>query len=176
MRLTSGFGFTDIIPEVVVPRLPSLLPTAVHILATASMGGMTLLLALTKDALGLATLHITLCDRITRAICLWQLDSLGGLWNLFRGEWQCRNPTRPGPAPGPQHPDANRTKRSWWCTGKRWNVLRQRTDSYEYDLDQLFLGTLLFTVSAFLFPTVMVYAALLALVSGLVSSCGVSVM
>ena len=46
----------------------------------------------------------------------------------------------------------------------------------EYDLDQLFLGTLLFTVSAFLFPTVMVYAALLALVSGLVSSCGVSVM
>ncbi|RSH94809.1 phosphatidylinositol N-acetylglucosaminyltransferase subunit gpi1 [Saitozyma podzolica] len=70
--------------EVVVTKLPSLLPTAVHILAVASLGGMTLLLALTKDALALATLHIALCDRITRAICLWQLDSLGGLWNLFR--------------------------------------------------------------------------------------------
>lgn len=45
-------------------------------------------------------------------------------------------------------------------TGKRWNVIRQRTDSYQYDVDQLFLGTLLFTVSAFLFPTVLTYAAL----------------
>ncbi|KAK8861676.1 hypothetical protein IAR55_002499 [Kwoniella newhampshirensis] len=48
--------------------------------------------------------------------------------------------------------------------GKRWNVLRQRTDSYEYDVDQLFLGTLLFTVSAFLFPTVLTYAALFGLI------------
>lgn len=45
-------------------------------------------------------------------------------------------------------------------SGKRWNVLRQRTDSYDYEIDQLFLGTLLFTVSAFLFPTVVVYASL----------------
>lgn len=44
-------------------------------------------------------------------------------------------------------------------------MLRQRTDSYQYDVDQLFLGTLLFTVSAFLFPTVLVYAALFFLVS-----------
>ncbi|TYJ51496.1 hypothetical protein B9479_007926 [Cryptococcus floricola] len=44
--------------------------------------------------------------------------------------------------------------------GKRWNVLRLRTDLYEYDIDQLFLGTLLFTVSAFLFPTVLSYTAL----------------
>lgn len=51
------------------------------------------------------------------------------------------------------------------ATGKRWNVLRQRTDSYEYDIDQLFLGTLLFTVSAFLFPTVLSYTALFCLVS-----------
>ena len=49
--------------------------------------------------------------------------------------------------------------------GKRWNVLRQRTDSYAYDVDQLFLGTLLFTVSIFLLPTVAIYAALFALVS-----------
>lgn len=49
--------------------------------------------------------------------------------------------------------------------GKKWNVLRQRTDSYAYDVDQLFLGTLLFTVSAFLLPTVVTYAALFASVS-----------
>lgn len=48
--------------------------------------------------------------------------------------------------------------------GKRWNVLRQRTDSYAYDVDQLFLGTLLFTVSIFLLPTVAIYALLFALV------------
>ncbi|KAK1927659.1 N-acetylglucosaminyl transferase component-domain-containing protein [Papiliotrema laurentii] len=46
--------------------------------------------------------------------------------------------------------------------GKRRNVLRQRTDSYAYDVDQLFLGTLLFTVSSFLLPTVAVYAGLFA--------------
>jgi hypothetical protein len=49
--------------------------------------------------------------------------------------------------------------------GKKWNVLRQRTDSYAYDVDQLFLGTLLFTVSTFLLPTVVTYAALFASVS-----------
>jgi hypothetical protein len=49
--------------------------------------------------------------------------------------------------------------------GKKWNVLRHRTDSYAYDVDQLFLGTLLFTVSAFLLPTVVTYAALFASVS-----------
>jgi phosphatidylinositol glycan class Q protein len=49
--------------------------------------------------------------------------------------------------------------------GKKWNVLRQRTDSYAYDVDQLFLGTLLFTVTAFLLPTVVTYAALFASVS-----------
>ncbi|KAK4684624.1 phosphatidylinositol N-acetylglucosaminyltransferase subunit Q, partial [Tremellales sp. Uapishka_1] len=52
--------------------------------------------------------------------------------------------------------------------GKRWNVLRSRTDSYDYDLDQLFLGTLLFTVSAFLFPTVLTYAALFFLLRNLI--------
>lgn len=54
-------------------------------------------------------------------------------------------------------------------SGKRWNVLRQRTDSYEYDVDQLFLGTMLFTVSVFLFPTVAVYASFFYLVSLLFS-------
>jgi phosphatidylinositol glycan class Q protein len=42
-------------------------------------------------------------------------------------------------------------------TGKKWNVLRNRIDSYEYKVDQLLLGTLLFTVLLFLLPTVAMY-------------------
>ncbi|KAH7918519.1 Gpi1-domain-containing protein [Leucogyrophana mollusca] len=47
--------------------------------------------------------------------------------------------------------------------GKRYNVLRNRTDSWDYDVDQLLLGTILFTLVAHLFPTIMVYYALFAL-------------
>ncbi len=41
--------------------------------------------------------------------------------------------------------------------GKKKNVLRDRIDSCDYDLDQLLLGTILFTLLAFLFPTVVVF-------------------
>ncbi|KAK7202930.1 N-acetylglucosaminyl transferase component family protein [Myxozyma melibiosi] len=41
--------------------------------------------------------------------------------------------------------------------GKRRNVLRNRIDSVDYDLDQLLLGTLLFTLLTFLLPTVLVF-------------------
>ncbi|KZT04877.1 Gpi1-domain-containing protein [Laetiporus sulphureus 93-53] len=48
--------------------------------------------------------------------------------------------------------------------GKRFNVLRNRLDSWDYDLDQLLLGTILFTLVAFLYPTVLTYYALFATV------------
>jgi phosphatidylinositol glycan class Q protein len=41
--------------------------------------------------------------------------------------------------------------------GKKRNVLRNRIDSCDYDLDQLLLGTILFTLLAFLLPTVFVF-------------------
>ncbi|KAI8869300.1 Gpi1-domain-containing protein [Ramicandelaber brevisporus] len=41
--------------------------------------------------------------------------------------------------------------------GKKFNVLRNRIDACDYDLDQLLLGTILFTLLAFLFPTVVIY-------------------
>lgn len=47
---------------------------------------------------------------------------------------------------------------------KRWNVLRHRTDSYTYETDTLFLGTLFFMLSAFLAPTVLAYGGLFAAV------------
>lgn len=40
---------------------------------------------------------------------------------------------------------------------KKRNVLRHRIDSCDYDLDQLLLGTILFTLLVFLFPTVLVF-------------------
>jgi phosphatidylinositol glycan class Q protein len=41
--------------------------------------------------------------------------------------------------------------------GKKHNVLRDRIDSCDYDLDQLLLGTIFFTLLAFLLPTVFVF-------------------
>ena len=41
--------------------------------------------------------------------------------------------------------------------GKKHNVLRNRIDSCDYDLDQLLLGTILFTLLSFLLPTVGVF-------------------
>lgn len=46
--------------------------------------------------------------------------------------------------------------------GKRRNVLRQRLDATSYSVDQLLVGTLLFTTLVFLFPTVLAYYALVA--------------
>ncbi|KAA8646091.1 phosphatidylinositol N-acetylglucosaminyltransferase [Aspergillus tanneri] len=41
--------------------------------------------------------------------------------------------------------------------GKKRNVLRNRIDSCDYDLDQLLIGTILFTVLFFLLPTIVVF-------------------
>jgi hypothetical protein len=41
--------------------------------------------------------------------------------------------------------------------GKKKNVLRNRVDSIDFDLAQLLLGTMLFVVVFFLFPTTLVY-------------------
>ena len=50
-------------------------------------------------------------------------------------------------------------------TGKRFNVLHQRTDSWHYEVDQLILGTLLFTLFTFSLPTLLTYGVVFALVS-----------
>ena len=47
--------------------------------------------------------------------------------------------------------------------GKKKNVLRKRIDSCDYDLDQLLLGTILFTLLVFLLPTVVVFYLTFAL-------------
>lgn len=55
-------------------------------------------------------------------------------------------------------------------TGKKYNVLRHRVEPASYSVDQLLLGTIFFTLAAFLFPTVLAYylafaAARLAIVA-----------
>ena len=57
--------------------------------------------------------------------------------------------------------------RSLWrlFRGKKWNVLRSRVDSAVYSTDQLFVGTLFFTVLLFLLPTTALYYAVFTLVS-----------
>ncbi|KAJ3345879.1 phosphatidylinositol N-acetylglucosaminyltransferase subunit gpi1 [Entophlyctis luteolus] len=47
--------------------------------------------------------------------------------------------------------------------GKKLNVLRERVDYADFDLDQLLVGTILFTLLVFLFPTVSVYYLLFTL-------------
>lgn len=41
--------------------------------------------------------------------------------------------------------------------GRKWNPLRERVDSCKYSNDQLFVGTLAFTILLFLLPTTMMY-------------------
>eukprot|EP01095_Lingulamoeba_sp_RSL-Kostka_P017835 TRINITY_DN9512_c0_g1_i1.p1 TRINITY_DN9512_c0_g1~~TRINITY_DN9512_c0_g1_i1.p1 ORF type:complete len:647 (+),score=72.90 TRINITY_DN9512_c0_g1_i1:29-1969(+) len=43
--------------------------------------------------------------------------------------------------------------------GKKNNVLRNRIDSCNFDINQLLLGTIIFTIIFFLFPTIIVYYA-----------------
>ncbi len=44
--------------------------------------------------------------------------------------------------------------------GSKWNVLRKRVDSCDYDTNQLLVGTILFTVLLFLLPTTGIYFTL----------------
>ncbi|KAH9999049.1 N-acetylglucosaminyl transferase component-domain-containing protein [Russula vinacea] len=56
--------------------------------------------------------------------------------------------------------------------GKRFNVLHRRTDSWHYEVDQLILGTLLFTLFTFSFPTLLIYGILFTLMrSAIVVTC-----
>lgn len=48
--------------------------------------------------------------------------------------------------------------------GLKHNPLRKRADAFEFGIDQMLLGTLLFTATLFLFPTVALYYFYLALV------------
>lgn len=41
--------------------------------------------------------------------------------------------------------------------GKKWNILRERVDSCDYNMNQLLVGTMIFTILLFLLPTTGMY-------------------
>lgn len=131
-------------------------------LPSGGMGGLTMSIALFYDIFVILTVHIYVCYAITGAVYAKVLWAMGSLWRLFRGEFSV-NVSFPSFVELPH--DLTHAA----IPGKRFNVLRNRTDSWEYDLDQLLFGTILFTLLAFLFPTVLAYYALFALVSAQLS-------
>jgi len=131
------------------------LPAIIYVFGILSslggvIGGMTMSISLFSDLLSLCTVHIYVCYVIANTVYARVLSTARSLWNLFRGE-RCVILTRC-------------TFIKFRVLGKRYNVLRNRTDSWEYDTDQLLFGTILFTLLAFLFPTVLAYYSLFALV------------
>jgi len=119
----------------------------------ASTGGCTLLLSLLADIITFfLTAHLRIGYELTRLVYWAAGVKLGGglLWGLFRGT-VCLPFIRPTPL--------------ILFVGKRHNVLRNRTDTWSYDIDQLLFGTVLFTLMVFLFPTALVYYVLFAGVS-----------
>jgi len=52
--------------------------------------------------------------------------------------------------------------------GKKWNTLYVRVDSCQYDIEQLLLGTLAFTILVFLWPTIFAFYGFFTLVQLLV--------
>ncbi|KAF8183644.1 N-acetylglucosaminyl transferase component-domain-containing protein [Pholiota molesta] len=114
--------------------LPPLTPYLFTTLGTlASTGGLTLLLAVLSDLLSFfLTAHLRIAYELARVVYWAAGIRLGG--GLLLGVFR----------------------------GKRRNVLRNRTDTWSYDIDQLLFGTVLFTLLAFLFPTALVYYVLFA--------------
>ncbi|EIW53284.1 Gpi1-domain-containing protein [Trametes versicolor FP-101664 SS1] len=111
-------------------RMAPYFPALIWLIGLSGCLGMTMIVSLLSDTLGVLTAHLYACYFISATIFRHQLSLAGSLWNLFRG--------------------------------KRYNVLRNRIDTWDYDLDQLLLGTILFTLLAFLYPTVLTYYVLFA--------------
>jgi phosphatidylinositol glycan class Q protein len=59
--------------------------------------------------------------------------------------------------------------------GKKRNVLRNRIDSCDYSMEQIVLGTFMFTLLCFLFPTIASYYLSFAMVSVLVAAAHVCI-
>ncbi|PPQ93041.1 hypothetical protein CVT25_011911 [Psilocybe cyanescens] len=114
--------------------MPPLAPSLFTALGLlASIGGFTLLLSLISDLLSLfLTVHLRVGYELARGVYWAAGVKLGG--GLLWGVFR----------------------------GKRRNALRNRTDTWSYDIDQLLFGTVLFTLLAFLFPTALVYYVLFA--------------
>lgn len=101
--------------------------------ATFALAGASFFIALYTDLIQLATAHVYFMHRIASAQARALLTLLGFLLNLFRGQ-------------------KNIIMLS--------HAVRTQRIAVRYELDQLLLGTIGFTLSVFLSPTVLTYASL----------------
>lgn len=109
-----------------------------------------------SDVLALLTLHVFVFYLMATSLFRWHLLMLGALFNIFRGE---------SSIPCVPISDVTRLISIASFTGRKFNALRNRVEPAIYETDQLLLGTILFTLAAFLFPTVLVYYLAFASVS-----------
>jgi phosphatidylinositol glycan class Q protein len=137
-----------------------LLPQIIYIVGASGFLGASMIFALFSDLISFFTMHLHLLYSMCSSVYRLQVVALDSLFQLFRGEsflmtkfsgLALRTFLLP---PRIDHGQA----------GKKRNVLQNRLDSCDYDLDQLMLGTILFTVLLFLLPTVGVYHVLYSLV------------
>jgi phosphatidylinositol N-acetylglucosaminyltransferase subunit Q len=133
---------------VVLLRLSPFLSTIIFSIGVVSHFGITIAISYFSDLLGLFTIHISLFYFFALIIYHCLLRTVQSLWHLFCG--MCFFILD----------SSNITL----FKGKRINVLRNRIDSWNYDVDQLLFGTILFTLIAYLFPTVLTYYALFSMV------------
>lgn len=121
-----------------------------YFIGLSGYGGVTVLLSVLKDSLTLSTLHVRIGFLLWKRVVTYQVTTLRSLWNLFRG----------------QLPHSRMLQIKANCRlGKRHNMLHNHIDSWHYEIDQLLLGTILFTLFTFSLPTVLAYAALFVFVS-----------
>ena len=100
-----------------------------------------------SDLLALATFHLYAFYTIATAAFRFHTQAMRSLFHIFRGEYYRIAPRYQGLT---------------IIIGKKYNTLRDRVEPSEYDLDQLLVGSVLFTLAAFLFPTVLAYYLLFA--------------
>jgi phosphatidylinositol glycan class Q protein len=93
------------------------------------------MIAVVLDIYSFFTFHVLCFHSAAARIYNLQLSMLYSLWLLFRGLDVV----------------------FFIFLGKKYNPLRKRIDSFEYNVDQLLLGTFLFTVNIFLLPTTGIY-------------------
>jgi len=138
---------------VLQPLLPHL-PLVLTVVGLSGVLGTTMGLSLLADLLSVLTAHLYVAYLVATVSFRWMKMMLGTLFNVFRGE--CRPISFSSGSPADHYS---------FLAGKRVNVLRNRLDSNDYTVDQLLLGTVLFTLFAFLFPTVLAYYLFFATVS-----------
>lgn len=150
------------LPTVIFAPLLPYLPTMVYLLGLSGLLGTTMFFSFASDLLALLTFHIFVFYLMATSIFRWHLSMLGALFNIFRGECYALR----GRGARAEGTDADLHPFSFpVATGKKFNVLRNRVEPAVYEVDQLLLGTILFTLAAFLFPTVLVYYLAFAAVS-----------